>query len=157
MENNKVNVRIYGQEYTIAGEKDEETIRKIASHVNDKMRQLGRGFSTGGQGTLAVLTAINITDEYFDAMAQMQELKEANEKLREETEHYLKMWEEAKQNFTQYRENAAKVSAEKKAAEEKCTELEAKCSEYENSYFDIQMENMRLKRELEEYKELDER
>lgn len=71
MENNKVNVRIYGQEYTIAGEKDEETIRKIASHVNDKMRQLGRGFSTGGQGTLAVLTAINITDEYFDAMAQM--------------------------------------------------------------------------------------
>lgn len=102
MENNKVNVRIYGQEYTIAGEKDEETIRKIASHVNDKMRQLGRGFSTGGQGTLAVLTAINITDEYFDAMAQMQELKEANEKLREETEHYLKMWEEAKQNFTQY-------------------------------------------------------
>ena len=147
MENNKVNVRIYGQEYTIAGEKDEETIRKIASHVNDKMRQLGRGFSTGGQGTLAVLTAINITDEYFDAMAQMQELKEANEKLREE----------AKQNFTQYRENAAKVSAEKKAAEEKCTELEAKCSEYENSYFDLQMENMRLKRELEEYKELDER
>ena len=75
MENNKVNVRIYGQEYTIAGEKDEETIRKIASHVNDKMRQLGRGFSTGGQGTLAVLTAINITDEYFDAMAQMQVLE----------------------------------------------------------------------------------
>ena len=49
MENNKVNVRIYGQEYTIAGEKDEETIRKIASHVNDKMRQEERGFCPGIQ------------------------------------------------------------------------------------------------------------
>ncbi len=157
MENNKVNVRIYGQEYTIAGEKDEETIRKIAAHVNDKMRELGRSFSLNGQGTLAVLTAINITDEYFDAMAQMEELKQANEKLKEEMEHYLKMWEEAKQNFAQYKENAAKASAEKKAGEEKYKELEARCSEYENSYFDLQMENMRLKRELEEYKELDER
>ena len=53
MENNKVKVRIYGQEYTIAGEKEEETIRKVAGHVNDKMRELGRGFSSNGQGTLA--------------------------------------------------------------------------------------------------------
>ena len=32
MESNKVKVRIYGQEYTIAGEKDEESIKRIASH-----------------------------------------------------------------------------------------------------------------------------
>ena len=35
MESNKVKVRIYGQEYTIAGEKDEESIKRIASHVNE--------------------------------------------------------------------------------------------------------------------------
>ena len=62
MENNKVKVRIYGQEYTIAGERDEETIRKVADHVNEKMRELGRGFSSNGQGTLAVLTALNIAE-----------------------------------------------------------------------------------------------
>ena len=156
MENNKVNVRIYGQEYTIAGEKDEETIRKIASHVNDKMRQLGRGFSTGGQGTLAVLTAINITDEYFDAMAQMQELKEANEA--EERDGTLSENVGGSQAELYPVQGKCRQSlSREKAAEEKCTELEAKCSEYENSYFDLQMENMRLKRELEEYKELDER
>ena len=68
MENNKVNVRIYGQEYTIAGEKDEESIRKIAAHVNNKMKELGKSFSLSGQGTIAVLAAINIADEYFDAV-----------------------------------------------------------------------------------------
>ena len=44
MENNKVKVRIYGQEYTIAGEKDEETIRKIAGHVDERCGSLGAAF-----------------------------------------------------------------------------------------------------------------
>ena len=99
MESNKVKVRIYGQEYTIAGEKDEESIKRIASHVNEKMRELGRSFSSNGQGTLAVLTAINLADEYFDIESENRKLREENEKLKEETQHYLKLWEEAKKNF----------------------------------------------------------
>ena len=82
MENNKVKVRIYGQEYTIAGEKDEETIRKIAGHVDEKMRQLGRSFSNNGQGALAVLTAINIAEEYFGTLEAIDELKESKVQLK---------------------------------------------------------------------------
>ncbi|MBS5334669.1 MAG: cell division protein ZapA [Anaerovoracaceae bacterium] len=152
MESNKVKVRIYGQEYTIAGEKDEESIRKIASHVNEKMRELGRSFSSNGQGTLAVLTAINLADECFETAAENLKLREENEKLREETEHYIKLWEEAKKNFVQYKESAARAAEEKQAEEDKYKELEVRCSEFENSFFDLQMENMQLKRELEEYK-----
>lgn len=33
MESNKVKVRIYGQEYTIAGEKDEESIKLSLIHI----------------------------------------------------------------------------------------------------------------------------
>ena len=33
MEDNKVKVRIYGQEYTISGERDEETIAKHIIYV----------------------------------------------------------------------------------------------------------------------------
>ena len=33
MEDNKVTVRIYGQEYTISGERDPETIQEIAAYV----------------------------------------------------------------------------------------------------------------------------
>lgn len=152
MESNKVKVRIYGQEYTIAGEKDEETIKQIADHVNTTMRELGRGFSGNGQGTLAVLTAINLADESFDVKAENKSLREENEKLREETGHYLKLWEEAKKNFVQYKEAAAKAAEDKKAEEDKYRELENRCSEFESSFFDLQMENLQLKRELEEYK-----
>lgn len=152
MENNKVKVRIYGQEYTIAGEKDEETIRNIAAHVNDKMRELGRSFSNNGQGTLAVLTAINIAEEYFAAQEAIAELKASKEQLAKETEHYLKMWDEAKKSFALYKENAAKAAEDKKESEDKYRELEARCSEFENSFFDLQMENMQLKNELEKYR-----
>lgn len=157
MENNKVNVRIYGQEYTIAGEKDEESIRKIAAHVNNKMKELGKSFSLSGQGTLAVLAAINIADEYFDAVAEADDLRAEKEKLREETEQYLRMWEEAKKNFAHYKEAAARADDARKAGEEKYRELEAKCAEFESSYFDLQVENMKIKRELDQYKESDER
>ena len=156
MENNKVKVRIYGQEYTIAGEEDEETIRKIADHVNEKMRQLGRNFSNNGQGTLAVLTAINIAEEYFDALETIDELKESKAQLAKETEHYLKMWDEAKKSFALYKENAAKAAEDKKESEDKYKELEARCSEFENSFFDLQMENLQLKNELAKYKKADE-
>lgn len=156
MENNKVKVRIYGQEYTIAGEKDEETIRKIAGHVNEKMRQLGRSFSNNGQGALAVLTAINIAEEYFGVLDDMEELKESKAQLEQETEHYLKMWDEAKKSFALYKENAAKAAEDKKESEDKYKELEARCSEFENSFFDLQMENLQLKKELEKYRKSDE-
>ena len=41
---------------------------------------------------------------------------------------------------------------EKKAEEDRYSELEKRCSEFESSFFDLQMENLQLKRELEEYK-----
>ena len=46
MEDNKVKVRIYGQEYTISGERDEETIIEIADYVDGKMREISRFFSS---------------------------------------------------------------------------------------------------------------
>ena len=36
--------------------------------------------------------------------------------------------------------------------EEVVTEIENKCRELENSFFDLQMENLQLKKELEKYK-----
>ena len=51
--------------------------------------------------------------------------------------------------FLQYKEEAAKSAEERRQSEEKYHKLEEKCSEFENSYFDLQMENVRLKNELE--------
>ena len=152
----KVKVRIYGQDYTIAGDRDEDTIREIAAYVDGKMKEIGRNFSQTAQGSLAVLAAVNVADEYFSAKQQIEELNAAKEQLEKEAEHYLKMWDEAKKSFTQYKETAAKTNQEKKEAEEQFRQLQEKCSEFENSFFDLQMENIRLKSELDKYRRTDE-
>jgi len=152
----KVKVRIYGQDYTIAGDRDEETIKAIAAYVDEKMREVGRNFATNAQGSLAVLAAINVADAYFSAKEEIAELTAAKEQMENDAQHYLKMWDEAKKSFLQYKESAARTSEEKREAEERYRQLQDKCSEFENSFFDLQMENIRLKSELDRYRRTNE-
>ena len=65
MENNgtRVKVRIYGQDYTIAGDRDEETIKAIAACVDEKMREVGRNYASNAQGSLAVLAAYSAASQ----------------------------------------------------------------------------------------------
>ncbi len=152
----KVKVRIYGQDYTIAGDRDEETIKAIAAYVDEKMREIGRNFATNAQGSLAVLAAINVADAYFSAKEEIAELTAAKEQMEKDAKHYMDMWDEAKKSFLQYKESAARSSEEKKEAEERYRQLQEKCSEFENSFFDIQMENIKLKQELDRYRRTNE-
>ena len=71
----KVTVKIYGQEYTIAGDKTEEEIQRIAEYVDNKMRLISRVAGEAGQGSIGILTAINIAEEYFDALNQIEQLR----------------------------------------------------------------------------------
>ena len=71
---NKVTVKIYGQEYTIAGDKPEETIIRIAEYVDNKMRLISQVAGEAGQGNIGILSAINIAEEYFDALAKTEQL-----------------------------------------------------------------------------------
>lgn len=158
MENNgtRVKVRIYGQDYTIAGDRDEETIKAIAACVDEKMREVGRNYASNAQGSLAVLAAINMADELFSAREQIDELTAAKEQMEKDAQHYMNMWDEAKKSFLQYKESAARTGEEKRAAEERYRQLEEKCTEFENSFFDIQMENLKLKQEIDRYRRTNE-
>ncbi len=149
MEDRRVSVRIYGQDYTISGERDEKTIREIAAYVDEKMREISKYFTGGAPGSLAVLAAVNIADEYFDAKSEIAVLEAKAHQTEKDSEHYMKMWDEAKKSFMQYKEEAAKSAEDRKQSDEKYRKLEEKCNEFENSYFDLQMENVRLKNELE--------
>ncbi|MBR5315689.1 MAG: cell division protein ZapA [Firmicutes bacterium] len=149
---NKVTVKIYGQEYTITGDKSGEEIRRIAEYVDNKMRLISRVAGEAAQGSIAILSAINIAEEYFDALAQMEALRTSKTQLENDSKYYLKMWEDAKSNFSQYKENLADMKMQRQEHEDRFKELQAKCTEYENSFFDLQMENIQLKSELEKMK-----
>lgn len=154
MADNRVRVRIYGQEYTITGERDEDTIREIAEYVDSKIKETSEAVKQSGSLLpVPVLAAINIADDYFQNRTDVSKYKEKIEQLERDCDNYLKMWEDAKKSFVQYKEGASKSSDEIRALEEKISELENKVSEYENLYFEVQMENMKLKEKLEKIDE----
>ncbi|MBQ3281709.1 MAG: cell division protein ZapA [Eubacterium sp.] len=145
----RVNVKIFGQDYLISGDKEKEDIEKVAEYVDNKMHLIARVTDKRGTGTIAVLTAINITDEYFDAMDEIERLKAANQQIEKDAQRYLKMLDDTKESHMQSKENLDKLMEQTKEDETKYRELEKKCSEYENSIFDLQMENIQLKSEIE--------
>ena len=148
----RVTVKIYGQEYTIAGDKSEEEIEKIAEYVDNKMRLISRVAGDSAQGSIGMLSAINIAEEYFEALNQIEQLRISKTQLENDSKYYLKMWEDAKKNFIQYQDSMNEMKNQKKESEQRFKELQSKCTEYENSFFDLQMENIQLKSELEKLK-----
>jgi len=152
MADNKVTVRIYGQEYTISGERDSETIQEIAAYVDQKMKEIAKFASSSRPGSLATLACINVADEVFSLKEEVDKLSEEKVQLESDAQHYMKLWDEAKQNFIQYKEGASKADEDKKEMEDYATKLESKVKEFESAYFDLQMENIQLKDELSKLK-----
>ncbi len=196
-EKNSVSVKIYGQEYAIAGDTPREYIMRLADYVDGKMSEIGK-LGSISMSAIAVLSAVNITDEMFKKDDELVELTAENLDLHEKAEKYERMWEELKQSFSQYKEetsgaasqrdelqrqflekevqtsklldenSALRAHAQKlsetidqlnyqientqsapEAATEMINQLEAKCRDIESSFYDIQIENIHLKNELE--------
>lgn len=181
MENNKVNVKIYGQEYVISGGKNREQIVKVAAYVDNRMHEIASAAGSCSVTDLAVLSAVNIADEGFDSKDEVEELKKLNMQLEKDAQHYVQLWDEAKKNLIQYKEETQNVvqlsedlrkevaartdeirelkkdaenttEAIRENARKEIAKAEAKCKELENSFFDLQMEKLQLEKELETYK-----
>ena len=67
MNNNKktLRVNIYGTEYPIRGIADEDYILKVAEYVDVKMRERDQKVAVKSALKVAILAALNITDELF--------------------------------------------------------------------------------------------
>jgi cell division protein ZapA len=72
---NQVEIEIYGQSYTIAGEADEQYVAKLARYVDGKMHELAKNTKNLPMTKLALLAAVNITHELFE-LRQDKQVKE---------------------------------------------------------------------------------
>ena len=178
MNENKVSVKIYGQDYLVAGDKSRDHIIKVSDYVNQKMEEISAVSKVISLASLGVLAAVNIADDYFDALNVANELKSESVQKEKDIEHFAQLWEEAKKTIIGYKEDAKAIIDQKTALEEEVkvlkeeikgfskasedieakaamssqtiiTELEEKIRDLENNYFDIQMENIQLKSEME--------
>lgn len=67
MDSGKVRVTIYGQPYNIRGDASSDYIEQLADYVNEKMEDVGRNVSGANTLQIAILAALNIADEFFQA------------------------------------------------------------------------------------------
>lgn len=60
-----VKVTIYGTEYPVKGDADPDYIQEVAEYVDGKMREVANSLTVKSTTKVAILAALNITDELF--------------------------------------------------------------------------------------------
>lgn len=71
-----IRVNIYGREYSIRGEADPGYISEIAHYLDMKMRQMTDNTTVPSTSKVAILAALNITDELFQRDRKIRELED---------------------------------------------------------------------------------
>jgi cell division protein ZapA len=78
-----VEVVIMGQVFSVASEDGEEHIRRVASYVDGKMREISSGGKVVSTFTAAVLAALNIASECHKLQQKVAEIDAAIDRLTE--------------------------------------------------------------------------
>ncbi len=60
-----IEVEVFGQRFSLQGEGDEAYFHELAEYVDAQMRTLAKQTRTSTPTKLAILTAINVTDQLF--------------------------------------------------------------------------------------------
>ncbi len=108
---NKVDVRIFGHDYTIRAPLPEEMIRQSAMYADGRMKDLGKRLPSISTLSLAILTSVNIAGDVLTCEEEKKELKKQVEDLLNQQKGLTDRWEEAKLSFLKY-QNEAQNSVE---------------------------------------------
>ena len=93
MEKSSVKVNIMGMEYAIKADVNQDYIQELASYVNNKMQRLNSGAPTYTPLKIAVLSAVNISDELFLFKWKyenlVKEIESTSEEIKEKLDQFL--------------------------------------------------------------------
>jgi len=81
-EKNRVSVTIGGMNYSLVSEDGAEYIKKVAELVDTKMKEIGSKSNYLTNSSKAVLTAINIADDFLKRNDRVREVVNENEQLK---------------------------------------------------------------------------
>ena len=83
MPTNQVRVNIFGAEYVLKSDNNENYIIEIAKYVDQKMREIDRSQSINSNLKIAILAALNIAEDLFqDRQYRDRLLDQINEESR---------------------------------------------------------------------------
>lgn len=74
-------VLIGGKKYTISGYEEEEYLQRVATYINSKLKEFNEidSFRKLPADMKAILTEVNIADDYFKAKEQIEKLESDSE------------------------------------------------------------------------------
>jgi len=175
----KAIVKIYGQEYAIVSDKNREHIQRLSNYVDDKMKEISSRDKKLSTAMVAVLVALNMSEELFGHKEKIKELeamervpdkvikgmedeivdlkKLLNERATEIKELENAMEEEKKASGVLARnEDHLKktIAAKEKSLEEKEEEihnLEARVDEFKNKLMECELKLVQTRKELVEF------
>ncbi|MBA1335783.1 MAG: hypothetical protein HPY66_1410 [Firmicutes bacterium] len=168
----KVTVNIMGNEYTMVGYDSEEHIQSVAMYVDKKMRELHKKNGMLNNLMVAILTSLNIADEYFKLQQELEvikkeakkpgkELEDSRYQLRKAKEEISRLngeVEDLKQQLANSQEEASniynewlKAQKEVKDMAERVEFIEEQNKDLENMISRMKSEERRLREELDEF------
>ena len=145
MERNRAEVVICGNTYVLSGEKSEEKIKEIGKYVDDEIRHTSKILNSA---------AINLAEKLMDNSDLLLKVQTENHQLDNDVKHYISLWENAKKQVTDLKEKIGNHNDKAVQDSERYKALEAKCSDLENAYFDLQRENVSLRNEMRNLQKL---
>lgn len=123
---NKVIIRIAGKDYTVVGVEAEEYIQKVGHYIDKKMNEIMRVNNKLSTSMAAVLTAVNVADDFFKASENEARHKSELGRLQEE----IQLLRDEKKQLSQ--ENTALASTNSRLQIE-LAKREAELREVRNS------------------------
>ena len=84
---NRVIVTINGSDYPMVSEKSEAYMIKVAKYVDEEMSNLSQKNTRLSLSNVAVLTALNIADGFFEVGYENEELLKKKKTLKKEIEN----------------------------------------------------------------------
>ncbi|MFS1511509.1 cell division protein ZapA [Chengkuizengella sp. SCS-71B] len=168
-EKTRVTVNIYGTQYKMKGSPDmtPEYIKEIASYVDGKMRTIAGEQTKLDLNRLSVLSALYISNEYFQVKDIQQENEILNvriQKLESENELYMKQNQEKSeieerliQEISQLKKYQQKLEEDLKDAWQQKEQAKDKSDQIEEKYSKLQDAFNKLKSEYNEWIELAEK
>lgn len=121
---NKVIVKILGQEYKLMSDDTREYMQGLSNYVDDRMSEIAETNKKLSTAMTAVLTALNIADDFF-------KLKIEHEALKKRLSHPLADVEHTKQKLEDFNEELEKRNSEYERMISQFEELMQSTSVYE--------------------------
>ena len=91
-----IRVEIDGMDYSLKSENNPDYVESIAKYVNDKIQKLSQKTNVKSQTKIAVLTALNIADEYFqlqksyeNSLKKLEKIEAKSKELNDQVDHQL--------------------------------------------------------------------